>query len=77
MELVDGVEVKTDESRDRPGHREAGGRGGPWGRGVLTAVPAALTRREQLMSSRGSCIGYKGGRAGREAVHTLVSAHPS
>ena len=40
--------------------------------GVFASVPGALTRREQLMSSRGSCIGYKGGRAGREAVHTLV-----
>ena len=29
--------------------------------GVFASVPGALTRREQLMSSRGSCIGYKGG----------------
>ena len=29
------------------------------------------------MSSRGSCIGYKGGRAGREAVQALVRARPS
>ena len=35
-------------------------------------MPGALTRREQLMPSRGSCIRYKGGRAGREAVQTLV-----
>ena len=40
-------------------------------------MPGALTRREQLMSSRGSCIGYKGGRAGREAVQALVRARPS
>ena len=47
------------------------------GPGVFASVPGALTRREQLMSSRGSCIGYKGGRAGREAVHTLVRECPS
>ena len=45
--------------------------------GVFASVPGALTRREQLMSSRGSCIGYKGGRAGREAVQALVRARPS
>ena len=28
LELVQGVEVKSDESRDRPGHRESGGRDG-------------------------------------------------
>ena len=44
---------------------------------VFASVPAALTRREQLMSWRGSWIRYKGGRAGREAVQTLVRAHPS
>ena len=31
--------------------------------GVFASVPAALTRREQLVSSRGSWIRYKGGRA--------------
>ena len=31
--------------------------------GVFASVPAALTRREQLESSRGSWIRYKGGRA--------------
>ena len=42
--------------------------------GVFASVSAALTRREQLMSWRGSWIRYKGGRAGREAAHILVSS---
>ena len=45
--------------------------------GVPASAADALARREQWMSSRGSCIGYKGGRAGREAVHTLVRGCPS
>ena len=45
--------------------------------GVPASAADAQARREQWMSSRGSCIGYKGGRAGREAVHTLVRGCPS
>ena len=47
------------------------------GLGVPASAADALARREQWISSRGSCIGYKGGRAGREAVHTLVRECPS
>ena len=49
----------------------------PGSLGVPASAADAQARREQWMSSRGSCIGYKGGRAGREAVHTLVRGCPS
>ena len=44
----------------------------PWRLGVFASVPAALSRREQVMESRESRIAYKGGRGRRQAVQALV-----